>query len=167
MHSNDHAHCSRAMLYLSLLCGTESLKMAKSISHAQAKIFKNGWFRRALNVFGANNITKAELHRSNEAKLITHDIQMSRWRGIYSPTESCDHMDSCWPKKDRQTERDTGKNGRERDRNSSDGRKDTSKDMRLADTNPKITNEVDLRHRRLGSWKQVMRASLALIKQTP
>ena len=66
-------------------------------------------------------------------------------------------MDSCWLRKREAAERDAGKYARERYKNSSDGRKDTSKDMRLADIKPNITNEFDLRARRFGSSKHYAR----------
>ena len=117
----------------------------------QAIIVKNGCLRKALSVFSANNITKTELHRSNQGKLITHDIQMNRWRGVGHVHEchlqSYPELWSCGlmlAEKMEANRKNTGNYEREITEDSCHGRKDTWKDMRLTGAKPTRIREQEL-----------------------
>ena len=64
-----------------LLYGSESWKMTKTISH-KLDVFQNRCLRRILQIFWPNTISNEELHQRTEVEPITTQVQRRRWRWI-------------------------------------------------------------------------------------
>ncbi|XP_078355676.1 uncharacterized protein LOC144640384 [Oculina patagonica] len=64
-----------------LLCGAESWKMTKTISH-KLEVFQNRCLRRFLRIFWPNTISNYELRRITRTETITQQVQRRRWRWI-------------------------------------------------------------------------------------
>ena len=103
-----------------LLYGSESWKITKSISH-KLEVFQNKCLRRNLKIFWPYTITNSELHERMSAIPITQLVMQRRWWYIghilrmppTANTKSCIKMDTWWQKKAWKTKRDLEKIGGE------------------------------------------------------
>ena len=71
----------RSNVVSTLLYGSESWKMTKTISH-KLDVFQNRCLRRILRIHWPNTITNEELHRRTRSEPITIQVQRRRWRWI-------------------------------------------------------------------------------------